>query len=480
MFPSGSAFKLYDTYGFPPDLTELMARERGLPVDTAGFEKLMDEQRARARAAQKKEVISLSQIETTTPTHFLGYDHNHTGADVQEVVALKDKTAVVLNNSVCYAEMGGQVGDTGELTGSGQLWRITSTQKSGNTWLHFIEGGDAPATGQHVTIQYDAARRNAIQRHHTVTHLLHWALHEVASKEASQKGSFVGPDKLTFDFNSAPLTPQQVADIEKLVNERTLENAVVSWTEVPHADVKARKDVLQFFGDKYGDTVRVVQVGGGAGELNGYSMELCGGTHTRATGEIGLFRIVGENAIAAGVRRIEAVAGLQAYDAALEQLRLLRSVAGQLNSPVAELEKKVGALLAHQKELEKSLKAAQQKEAGGRAKELIARARTINGTPALIENLGNADGDTVQSVVDAIKSQFNGVIVLGAANNSAVTLIAAVTPEFTAKVQAGKIIQTIAPIVGGKGGGKPDNARGGGKDASKLDEALAKAATFLQ
>jgi alanyl-tRNA synthetase len=473
------AFELYDTYGFPLDLTELMARERGLSVDTAGFEKLMDEQRARARAAQKKEVISLSQIETTTPTHFLGYDHNHTGADVQEVVALKDKTAVVLNNSVCYAEMGGQVGDTGELTGSGQLWRVTNTQKSGNTWLHFIEGGDAPATGQHVTLQYDAARRNAIQRHHTVTHLLHWALHEVASKEASQKGSFVGPDKLTFDFNSAPLTPAQVADIEKLVNERILENAPVTWTEVPHAEVKNRKDVMQFFGDKYGDVVRVVQVGGHAKQLDGYSMELCGGTHTRATGEIGLFRIVGENAIAAGVRRIEAVAGLTAYDLANQQLHLIRNIAGKINSPVHELEKKVEMLLAQQKELEKSLKSAQQRDAAGKAKDLIARAKTINGTPALIENLGAADGDTVQSVVDAVKSQFKGVIVLGAVNNGAVTLIAAVPPEFTAKVQAGKIIQAIAPIVGGKGGGKPDNARGGGKDASKLDEALGKAASLL-
>jgi alanyl-tRNA synthetase len=478
-FSGSAAFELYDTYGFPLDLTELMARERGLTVDTAGFEKLMEEQRSRARAAQKKEVISLSQIETTTPTHFLGYDHNHTGADVQEVVALKDKTAVVLNNSVCYAEMGGQVGDTGELTGSGQLWRVTNTQKSGNTWLHFIEGGDAPAAGQHVTIQYDAARRNAIQRHHTVTHLLHWALHEVVSKDASQKGSFVGPDKLTFDFNAQALTPQQLADIEKLVNERVLENAGVSWTEVPYADVKSRKDVMQFFGDKYGDTVRVVQIGGRAHALDGYSMELCGGTHTRATGEIGLFRIVGENAIAAGVRRIEAVAGLEAYNVAQEQLRLIRSVAGKLNSPVHELEKKIEALMAQQKELEKALRAANQREAAGRAKDLLARAKTINGTPALIENVGAADGDTVQTIVDAIKASFKGVIVLGAANNGAVTLIASVSPEYTAKVQAGKVIQAIAPIVGGKGGGKPDNARGGGKDADKLDEALAKAASLL-
>jgi len=477
--PSEFVFKLYDTYGFPLDLTELMARERGLTVDTGGFEKLMEEQRARARAAQKKEVISLSQIETTTPTQFVGYDNLTVPAKVLEVVSLKDKTAVILDSTACYAEMGGQVGDTGELTGSGQLWRVTNTQKSGNTFLHFVEGGDAPAVGAGVTLTVEKSRRDAIQRHHTVTHLLHWALHEVASKEASQKGSFVGPDKLTFDFNSVPLTPAQVADIEKLVNERILENAGVSWTEVAHADVKNRKDVMQFFGDKYGDTVRVVQIGGSANKLDGYSMELCGGTHTRATGEIGLFRIVSEAAVAAGVRRIEAVAGLAAYGLANEQLQLIRSIAGKINSPVGELEKKVEALLAHQKELEKSLKSAQQREAAGSAKDLVAKAETISGVPAIIVNLGANDGDTLQAIADSLKSQFKGVVVLGGAANGAVTLIASVSADFTAKVQAGKIIQTIAPIVGGKGGGKPDNARGGGKDASKLDEALAKAKTLL-
>jgi len=474
------SFELYDTYGFPLDLTELMARERGLTVDKEGFEKLMEEQRARARAAQKKEVISLSQIETTTPTKFVGYDELSVQAKVVEVVSLKDKTAVILDTSACYAEMGGQVGDTGELTGSGQLWRVTNTQKSGNTFLHFVESsGDAPVAGSQITLTVDKSRRDAIQRHHTVTHLLHWALHEVASKEASQKGSFVGPDKLTFDFNSAPLTPAQVADIEKLVNERILENAGVSWTEVPHADVKNRKDVMQFFGDKYGDTVRVVQIGGAGGKLDGYSMELCGGTHTRATGEIGLFRIVGESAIAAGVRRIEAVAGLEAYGVANAQLQLIRSIAGKINSPVHELEKKVEALLAHQKELEKVLKSAQQREAAGSAKDLIAKAQTINGVPAIIVNLGANDGDTLQAIADALKAQFKGVVVLGGAANGAVTLIATVSADFTAKIQAGKIIQTIAPVVGGKGGGKPDNARGGGKDAGKLDEALAKAKTLL-
>ncbi len=473
------AFKLYDTYGFPLDLTELMAREQGLAVDTAGFEKLMEEQRERARKSQKKEIISLSNIETTTPTVFVGYDEFAVQAKVLEVVLLKDKTAVVLDRSACYAEMGGQVGDAGELSHGGQLWRIVSTQKSGNTFLHFLEGADAPAAGISVELLVDATRRNAIQRHHTVTHLLHWALHEVVSKEAAQKGSFVGPDKLTFDFNSAALTPVQVTDIERLVNERILENASVSWTEVPHAGVKSRKDVMQFFGDKYGDTVRVVQIGGGAHNLDGYSMELCGGTHTRATGEIGLFRILGENAIAAGVRRIEAIAGLTAFDAMSLDRELIRSIAGKVSSPVHELEKKVDALLAQQKELEKSLRSATMKEAANTAKSLVARAKEINGTPAIIENLGEVDGDTLQAIADGLKGQFKGVIVLGGAVDGVVALIAAVSPEFTAKAQAGKIIQTIAPIVGGKGGGRPDNARGGGKESAKLGEALTKAASLL-
>jgi alanyl-tRNA synthetase len=474
-----AAFLLYDTYGFPLDLTELMARERGLTVDKEGFEKLMEEQKARGRAAQKKEVITLSQIETTTPTKFVGYDNLSVPAKVLEVVSLKDKTAVVLNTSPFYAEMGGQVGDTGQIEQGAQFWRVANTQKSGNTWLHFVEGGEAPATGQDVTLTVAKSRRDAIQRHHTVTHLLHWALHEVVSKDATQKGSFVGPDKLTFDFNSAPLTPQQVADIEKLVNERILENAGVSWTEVPYAKVKARKDLMQFFGDKYGDVVRVVQIGGQVQKLDGYSMELCGGTHTRATGEIGLFRIAGEGAIAAGVRRIEAVAGLEAYNRANDELHLIKTLAGKVNSPVHELEKKIESLLEHQKAVEKQLKAAQQREASNAASELLERAHTVNGIPAIIHNVGGVDGDFLQSVADSLKGRFKGVIVLGGAANGAVALVAAVSPEFTSKIQAGKIIQQIAPIVGGKGGGKPDNARGGGKDAAKLDEALAKAKSLL-
>jgi alanyl-tRNA synthetase len=208
-------------------------------------------------------------------------------------------------------------------------------------------------------------------------------------------------------------------------------------------------------------------------------MELCGGTHTRATGEIGLFRIVGESAIAAGVRRVEAVAGLEAYRRANEELALVKSIAGKVNSPIGELEKKIESLLEQQKALEKQLKAVAQQQAASAAKGLIAKAQTLNGIPAIIENMGAVDGNTLQGMVNELKGQFQGVMVLGGVADKAVSLIAAVTPEFTAKVQAGKIIQQIAPIVGGKGGGKPDNARGGGKDPSKLNEALAKAKALV-
>ena len=485
--PAQVAFELYDTYGFPLDLTELMAREQKFTVDVAGFNILMDEQKARARASQKKQVIELSQVETTTPTQFIGYDKLEAPAKVLEVVSVKDQTAVILDTSPLYAEMGGQVGDTGRLFIGSDSLRIIDTQKTGATWLHLIVANDelisavirSRAAKEQVKVSVDSDRRNAIQRHHTVTHLLHWALHEVVSKEASQKGSNVGPDKLTFDFNGAPLTPQQVSDIEKLINERILENAGVSWTEVPHADVKSRKDVMQFFGDKYGDMVRVVQIGGRAGELDGYSMELCGGTHTRATGEIGLFRIVGESAIAAGVRRIEGIAGLEAYKRANEDLQLIKTLSGKVNSPIGELEKKIESLLAQQKEMEKQINAARQKQAGETARGLVAKAQTIGSTRVIVENLGAADGDLLQSIADALKGQFKGVVVLGGATNGAVSLIATVSPEFTKQIQAGKIIQTIAPIVGGKGGGRPDNARGGGKDVGKLDEALAKAKSLL-
>ncbi|WP_395753167.1 alanine--tRNA ligase [Prosthecobacter sp.] len=477
------AFKLYDEQGFPLDLTELLARERGLTVDVAGFNKLMEEQKERAREAGKKnkQVVSVSEIETKAPTKFIGYDNLEADVKVLEVVQLKDKemkdkTAVVLDVSTCYAEMGGQIGDAGQLILGANTYPISSTTKVGNTWLHFLEGEEAPAVDATVKLIVDAPRRHAIERHHTVTHILHWALHEVVSKDATQKGSNVTPDKLTFDFNSAALTAQQLIDIERLVNERIVANEPVSWTEVPYVEAKANKGIMALFGEKYGDLVRVVQIGGQRNKLDGWSMELCGGTHTRSTGEIGLFRLVSESANAAGIRRIEAIAGLEAYNAARADADLLKLLAGKVSAQgAADLEKKLDQILTQQKELEKSLKAAQQREAAVKAKDLIATA--ANNT--IVTNLGDVDADYAVGVAEALKATFNGIVVLAATGGGSVALIASVAKEHQAKVQAGKIIQTIAPIVGGKGGGKPDFARGGGKDVAKVDAALAEARKLI-
>jgi len=506
-------FELYDTYGFPLDLTELMARERGLTVDVAGFERLMDEQRDRARKAQKKEKISIEEGELkATPTEFLGYDYLETESVVETVLpgTKPDEVNLVLDRTPFYAEMGGQVGDRGLLhvpghdrTEVGQL-RVINTQKRGDVFVHraALLEGRAPEPGEAVRVSVDADRRRAIQGHHTVTHLLHWALHEVISRDASQKGSYVGPDKLTFDFSSAPLTEQQVRDVEKLVNDKISENAPVSWTEIPFAEAKERKDIIQFFGEKYGDTVRVLQIGGAPHALNGYSMELCGGTHVRSTSEIGPFRIVKEEAIAAGVRRIEAVAGDAArawakHEAARQQEKFetfarkkpdiaalpafendatTTATLQQIDARAAHLEKLEGEVRDWEKQSAKTAEAELRSRAAQIANQLAA---SHAGKNLCVAEVQNGDGKLLQAVADALKSKFNGPIFLVGATNGSVALVASVPKEMSARLQANKLIQQIAPIVGGKGGGRPENAQGAGKDASKIAEALAKARELL-
>jgi alanyl-tRNA synthetase len=508
-----TAFLLYDTYGFPLDLTELIARERGFSVDIAGFEKLMEEQRARARKAQKKEAISVEEGSLKVgPTKFLGHDFLETEAVVETVLPGKESKElnIVLDRTPCYAEMGGQVGDRGLLhvpghdrTELGRL-RITDTQKRGDVFIHrvSITEGRAPEPGEAVRISVDADRRNAIQRHHTVTHILHWALHEVVSRDAAQKGSYVGPDKLTFDFSSTALTSSQKRDVEKLVNEKIAENVPVSWTEIPYAEAKKRSDIQQFFGDKYGDTVRVVQIGGEAKALNGYSMELCGGTHVHSTGDIETFRIVKEEAIAAGIRRIEAVAGGAAREwaqhEAVRQQEKFENFARKKSDIAAlpafaddaqtvEMLKQIDARAAHLEKLEAEVRDWEKQHAKSAEAELQSRAASIAselaashaGKHFLVTEVPNADGKLLQAVVDALKTKFNVPIFLAGASDGRVALIASVPKELTAKFQANKLIQEIAPIVGGKGGGRPENAQGAGNDPAKLEEALAKARHLL-
>jgi alanyl-tRNA synthetase len=505
------AFMLYDTYGFPLDLTELMARERGLTVDVAGFEKLMEEQRERARRAQKKEKISVEEEDlSAAPTKFLGYDFLETEAVVETVLPGKkpDELNVVLDRTPLYAEMGGQVGDRGLLhvpghdrTEVGQL-RVIDTQKRGDIFIHRakLAEGRAPEPGEAVRVSVDVDRRRAIQGHHTVTHLLHWALHEIVSRDASQKGSYVGPDKLTFDFSSVPLTKQQARDVEKLVNEKIGANASVSWTEIPYAQAKQRKDITQFFGEKYGDTVRVLQIGGEPRALNGYSMELCGGTHVKSTGEIGPFRIVKEEAIAAGVRRIEAIAGDAARKwAEQEATRQQEKFEGlarkkpdlaplpnfdnnaatsnmlqQIDMRAACLEKADADVREWEKKTAKEAGAQLQSRAAYIANELAAAHKD-----SCVEEIKDADGKLLMAIVDALKSKVTGAIFLAGARDMSVALIAYVPPPLTAKVQANKLIQEIATIVGGKGGGRPELAQGAGKDPGKIELALARATEIL-
>jgi alanyl-tRNA synthetase len=496
------AFRLYDEQGFPFDLTELMARERGLSVDKEEFERLMEEQRTRARAAQKKTAIELSDAEGKLVTHFLGYDHDHTGADILEVTSASGKPAVVLNNSVCYAEMGGQVGDTGEMSNDNDHWKIADTRKAGGTWVHLIEGEGSPAVGEHVTVRFEKPRRQAIERHHTVTHLLHWALHELVSREAVQKGSYVGPEKLTFDFSSGALTPEQKREVGRLVNEKIGENAPVSWREIPYAEAKKRSDIQQFFGDKYGDMVRVVQIGGEPERLDGYSMELCGGTHVRATGDIGSFRIVREEAIAAGIRRIEAVAGDAARDWARQEAarqqekfdalaRKKNEIAGLPgfadNAKTGAMLEQIDARSEHLAKLEADVHEWEKQQAKASDVELRAHAegvaKELEGANAaekiIVAKLPNADAKLLQAVVDALKPKFRGPIFLAGEKDGRVALIASVPKDLTSQFQANKLIQEIAPIVGGKGGGRPDNAQGAGKAAAKIDDALARARELL-
>ena len=510
ILPGRAAFTLYDTYGFPFDLTELMARERGFTVDKEGFEQLMEEQRTRARAAQKKSAITVHHI-VDFPTRFVGYDLLATDAKLFKIVEKAggigsgDKWAIV-DVSPFYAESGGQVGDTGELkfAEDGKVVQVVNTLKEANTFylkLGNVEGFDwAPEAPLYLEV--DAARRHATERHHTVTHLLHWALHELVSRDAAQKGSYVGPEKLTFDFAGAALTPQQKRDIEKMVNEKVAENTPVSWTEIPYAEAKKRSDIQQFFGDKYGDTVRVVQIGGEAKALNGYSMELCGGTHVRATGEIETFHIVKEEAIAAGIRRIEAVAGEAArewaiHEAARQQEKfemLFRKKSGLAALPDFANEEKAGAMLAkidmraaHLEKLGTEVHDWEKQNAKSAEAELRTRAVAIANELAAshakekfcVAEIKNGEGKLLQAVVDALKAKFCGPIVLAGATDGNVALIAAVPKDLTSKFQADKIIQEIAPIVGGKGGGRPEGARGAGKDASKIGDALAKARALM-
>ncbi len=480
------AFRLYDEQGFPVDLTEVMAREADLTVDRAGFEVLMDEQRNRARAAQNVTVISAATAESSVAdvkTDFVGFELDHCKAWLVAVQPQGDDVFAVVDRSPLYAAMGGQVGDTGTLLLKEEKIPVLDTIKRGDTF--FLKLAHAPAEEAHAVpppggkqvphpaiLQVDEPRRRAIEAHHTATHLLHWALHRVVGQDVAQKGSYVGPDRLRFDFNSAPLAPAQIAMVERLVNEHALANEPVTWLEIPYAEASERQDIMQLFGEKYMDQVRVVQIGGTPGALNGYSMELCGGTHVRSTGQLGLFKIVSEGAIAAGTRRIEAVAGIAAYHHFNER-------AGEQNRHALELEAKVAEL---SKALDKERLAGLRREADTMVNRMLSQVAQTGSCPHIIEklSLGEAGPELLPTVLAALKGRhFRGVVVLAGMLPDAVHLAASVSPEYVDRFNAGKLLQQLVPIVGGKGGGKPDLARGAGREPGKVDVALKKASDLL-
>ncbi len=471
VFPAEEAFKLYDTYGFPLDLTEVMARERGLTVDAAGFEQLMEEQRNRARAdhASKKSVV-MAETEglDVKATEFVGFQTLEAEAVVEAVTpAENNEYSIVLDKTPCYAEMGGQSGDTGSIRLIadekliGEL-QILDTQKQGELIVHLAKlvSGRAPEPGEAVLVDVDGSRRADIQRHHTATHLFHWALHQVVSKESRQRGSLVAPDRLRFDFNSPEkLSAEQIAEIEKLVNDKIRAALPVYAQEVPFTEVQKHPAIQQFFGEKYGDTVRVLQCGGDAGKFNGFSMELCGGCHVSNTGDIQLFKIMSESSIAAGIRRIEAACGKYAEQFIEEQKKAQ-----------AEAEAKAAAL-EEQKKISKQRQAEMQAKAPAIAEELLGKIKD----GLLIENMGEADAELLSAVMDALQPKLtSAVVILGGVSEGKVALVCAVTPDLVkAGKNAGKIVGAIAKQCGGGGGGKPDRAQAGGRNPDALEASLA-------
>jgi alanyl-tRNA synthetase len=452
-FPPEAAFRLSDTYGFPIDLTEVLVRERGLILDLEAVDKMMEEQRERSRAAQEKEVVSA--VAETLPTEFVGFEHDEARAHLVQVVRQEKQTFGIVDRSPFYAEMGGQVSDTGELVfQDGQVVPVQGVTKQGRSfYLKLARPLDVNIPAE-VILKVDGPRRRVIEAHHTATHLLHWALHQIVSKEVSQKGSLVGPDRLRFDFNSHPVSPPQLREIEELVNCRIVANDRVSWTEVPYGEVKSRSDIMQFFGEKYGAVVRVVQIGGNAERLDGYSMELCGGTHVRQTGQLGLFKIVSEGAISAGVRRVEALTGLVAF----------RHLQTQLDQRSMKIEALNRELLDLKKALDKERTQILQREAERMVMGLNTDQR------ALVQVIEEAAADQLQVVANLLKTKgFAGIAILFGKSAGQIHVLVTVDSSLTKVFQAGKIVQELTGILGGKGGGRPEMARGVGLDQAKLN-----------
>jgi len=480
VLPGDIAFKLYDTYGFPLDLTADIARERNLTIDEAGFNEAMDAQRKRAQQASQFGVDYNAKVKATTATEFTGYTHVDGQAEVVELFAdgqsVRELPAgsagiVVLSETPFYAESGGQVGDTGVLRLAEQgddaaLVPVSDTKYLGKAIGHHVTTPVTIKVGDKITAVIDAERREAIKRNHSATHLIHAALRNTLGEHVTQKGSLVDAERLRFDFSHfEPVTPEQMAAIEQQVNREISANHVLD-TQLMDIDAARSAGAMALFGEKYDDQVRVVRMGD-------YSMELCGGTHVRQTGDIGSFRITAESGIASGVRRIEAATGAGAVNFTLSQQSALQNAAEMLKTDVNHVVERLHAALERNKLQDKKLQELQQQLAAQAGSSMLDNAQDIHGVKTIIAQLEDTEAKALRGIVDDLKNQIqSGIVLLGVVNEGKVSLIAGVTKDLVSKVKAGDLVNSAASVVGGKGGGRPDMAQAGGNEPEKLTAAL--------
>lgn len=469
-----TVFKLYDTFGFPVDLTNDIARERGLTLDTDGYEREMEKQRARAKAAGKFKAGAT--LDVSGKTQFVGYSENVADAVVQklfvdgqavDVLAVGQEAVVVLDKTPFYAESGGQVGDTGVLRSDDAEFVVRDTQKQGDSWLHFGElVRGRLTTGAAVHAEIDAVRRDAIRRHHSATHLLHKALREVLGTHVQQKGSLVNEAVTRFDFShDAPISAEDLAEIERRVNREVLNNLPVTIEEMPIDQAKA-KGAMALFGEKYGDIVRVVSMGDAD-----YSVELCGGTHVARTGDIGLIKISEQGSVAAGIRRIEAQAGLVALAMLQNQAQSLAQVAAQLKTAPDDALNRVQALQEQLKTQEKAIRELKRQLATG-GESASVEAQTIHGYQVIALQKDGLDNAMLRDLADQLRDKHQAdLVVLGSADSDTARLVVSVSKQAQG-LHAGNIIKALAEYIGGKGGGRPDFAQAGGKNPAGLAQAL--------
>ena len=477
VIPGEVVFKLYDTFGFPADLTADIARERGLSIDQAGFDIAMDAQRRKAQAASKFGVDLRDTVKLSGKTDFSGYDRVADSATVTslifdgalvEILRPGQEGQVILDHTPFYAESGGQIGDAGVLLGANARFTVRDTQKIGASFTHVgvVEKGEL-RIGDAVTAQVDQERRKAIALNHSATHLLHAALRKILGKHVEQKGSLVAADRLRFDFShTQAVSPDELRRVEDLVNSEIRENAPVE-TRVMALDQAKAVGAMSLFGEKYDSDVRVLSIGD-------FSMELCGGTHVERAGDIGLFKITSESGVAAGIRRVEALTGRGAYEWVVHTDQVLRDIAAMLRGSREDVDEKVRELVERSRRLEKEVQQLKSKLASGHGGDLSASAKDIGGIKVLAAQIDGVDVRSLRDALDRLKDKLgSSVIVLGSVQEGKVLLVAGVSDDLVARIKAGDIAGQVAAKVGGRGGGRPDFAQAGGTQPENLAAALA-------